>query len=318
MPDVDGRVAVVTGASRGIGLAIARRLVQDGWRVCVTARTPETLAAAAEELNAVAKDPGGGAAHDLGGAAKERAGGAAHDLGGAAKERGGGATEPAGSAAQDLGGGAANVPGSGAAPGSGNADRAIAVAGKADDPAHQAEAVARTMAAYGRLDLLVNNTGINPVYGPMLSLDPAAIRKIFEVNVFASLGWLRQAYDAWLGEHGGAVVNVASIAGLQPSEGLGAYAVSKAALIHLTRQLAIELAPGIRVNAVAPAVVRTEFARKLYEGHEEALSKRYPLGRLGVPDDVAGAVAYLASPDAAWVTGQTLVLDGGLTQSGQL
>jgi NAD(P)-dependent dehydrogenase (short-subunit alcohol dehydrogenase family) len=247
MPD---SVALVTGASRGIGLAIARRLVEDGWRVCVTARTPEPLAAAA----------------------------------------------------QDLGG----------------PERAIAVPGKGDDPAHQADAVARTIEAYGRLDLLVNNTGINPVYGPLLSLDPAAVRKIFDVNVFGTLAWIRQAWDAWLGERGGAVVNVSSIGGLQPAEGLGAYAVSKAALIHLTRQLAIELAPTVRVNAVAPAVVKTEFARMLYEGHEVELAKRYPMGRLGVPEDVAGAVAYLASPDAAWVTGQTLVLDGGLLQTAQL
>jgi len=247
MPD---SVAVVTGSSRGIGLAIARRLVRDGWRVCLTARSPEPLEAALREL--------------------------------------------------------------------GGPERAIAVPGKADDPAHQADAVGRTIAAFGRLDLLVNNAGINPVYGPLIGLDPAAVRKVFEVNVFAVLGWVRQAHGAWLGAHGGAVVNVASVAGVQPAEGLGAYAVSKAALIHLTRQLAVELAPAVRVNAVAPAVVKTDFARKLYEGHEEQLAKRYPAGRLGVPDDVAGAVAYLASADAAWVTGQTLVLDGGLTQTAQL
>ena len=137
-------VALVTGASRGIGLAIARRLVADGWRVGITARTPEPLAAAAQEL--------------------------------------------------------------------GGPERAIAVPGKADDPAHQADAVARTVEAFGSLDLLVNNTGINPVYGPLLGVDPAAVRKVFEVNVFGVLGWIRQAWDAWLGGHGGAVVNVSSIA----------------------------------------------------------------------------------------------------------
>lgn len=244
------RVALVTGASRGIGLAIAQRLVRDGWRVCITARKPEPLEVAAEEL--------------------------------------------------------------------GGAERAIAVPGKGDDEAHHADAVARTVTAFGRLDLLVNNTGINPVYGPLLGQDPAAVRKVFDVNVFGTLNLIRQAHRQWLGEHGGSVVNVSSIAGLQPAEGLGAYAMSKAALIHLTRQLAIELAPGIRVNAVAPAVVETQFARRLFAGQEEELSKRYPMGRLGVPEDVAGAVAYLASPDAAWVTGQTIVLDGGISQTAHL
>src|SRR2546423_4004669 len=158
MPD---SVALVTGASRGIGLAIARRLVADGWRVCVTARTAEPLAAAAQEL--------------------------------------------------------------------GGPERAIAVPGKADDPAHQEDAVARTVAAFGRLDLLVNNTGINPVYGPLLGVDPAAVRKVFDVNVFSVLGWIRQACDAWLGGHRGAGGNVAAIGGRQPAEGLGAYPAGKAA-----------------------------------------------------------------------------------------
>jgi NAD(P)-dependent dehydrogenase (short-subunit alcohol dehydrogenase family) len=247
---VEERVAIVTGASRGIGLAIARRLVRDGYRVAVTARNAEPLEAAVAEL--------------------------------------------------------------------GGASYAVGVAGKADDPVHQGDAVTATLGAFGRLDLLVNNAGINPVFGPLIEADPGAVRKVFDVNVFAVIGWVRQAYDAWLGRYGGAVVNVASVAGLQPSPGLGAYAISKAALIHLTRELSVELAPGVRVNAIAPAVVRTQFARALYEGREDEASEAYPLGRLGNPDDVAGAVAYLASADAAWVTGQTLVIDGGLSQTGHL
>ncbi|PYC84034.1 3-oxoacyl-ACP reductase [Streptomyces tateyamensis] len=245
-----GQVALVTGASRGIGLAIARELVERGARVCITARNPEPLAEAVRDL--------GGEAH------------------------------------------------------------AIAVAGKADDPEHQRAAVDRTLEAYGRLDLLVNNTGINPVYGPVLDTDPAAAAKILAVNVLGPLAWTRLACEAWMREHGGAVVNVSSIAGLRTSPGIGMYGVSKAALSRLTMELAGELGPDIRVNAVAPAVVKTKFAEALYVGREEEAAAPYPLKRLGVPEDVAGAVAFLLSDAAAWITGQTLVVDGGVTIGGGL
>ena len=245
MERLDGAVALVTGASRGIGLAVARRLVDEGAKVCVTARKPEALAEAVAAL--------GGEQH------------------------------------------------------------AIGVAGKADDPEHQEAAVAATIAAFGRLDILVNNAGINPAPGPLLSADLGAVRKTFEVNVIGALCWIRAAHRAWMGEHGGAVVNVASVAGLAPSPGIAAYGTSKAALISLTEQLAIELAPAIRVNAVAPAVVKTVFAAALYDGHEEKVAAGYPLRRLGVPEDIAGAVAFLCSADAAWMTGHTMVIDGGVT-----
>ena len=250
MEAMKDRVAIVTGASRGIGLGIAAELVRQGAKVCVTARGADALAAAVAEL--------------------------------------------------------------------GGPDVAIAVPGKADDAEHQAETIARTMAAFGRLDMLVNNTGINPVYGPIADTDPAAAAKILAVNVLAPLAWTRQARDAWMGEHGGSIVNVSSVAGVRASPGIGMYGVSKAALIRLTVELAVELGPQIRVNAVAPAVVKTKFATALYEGREEQVSAAYPLKRLGVPADVAGAVAFLLSDQASWITGQTLVLDGGVTLVGGL
>jgi NAD(P)-dependent dehydrogenase (short-subunit alcohol dehydrogenase family) len=248
MESLKDRVAIVTGASRGIGLGIAAELVRQGARVCVTARGAEPLAAAVARL--------------------------------------------------------------------GGPDVAVAVAGKADDPDHQAEAVTRTIEAFGSLDMLVNNAGINPVFGPIADTDPGAAAKILAVNVLAPLAWTRRARDAWMGSRGGSVVNVASVAALRPSPGIGMYGVSKAALIRLTAELAVELGPRIRVNAVAPAVVKTKFATLLYEGREEQVSAAYPLKRLGVPEDVAGAVAFLLSDAASWITGQTLTLDGGLTLTG--
>lgn len=240
-----GRVALVTGASRGIGLAVAQRLVDEGARVCITARKPDPLAEAVTAL--------------------------------------------------------------------GGADHAVAVAGAADDDQHRAAAIATTVETFGRLDVLVNNTGINPVYGPLTEIEPAAARKIMDVNVLATLEWTRAALAAGLGSQGsGAVVNIASIAGLAPSPGIAFYGVSKSALLGLTVQLAAELAPRVRVNAVAPAIVKTRFATALFEGREEEVAAHYPLGRLGVPEDVGAAVAFLASDDAAWITGQTLVLDGGV------
>ncbi|NMO01708.1 SDR family oxidoreductase [Gordonia sp. TBRC 11910] len=244
----DGKTAIVTGASRGIGLAIARRLVDDGARVVITARTRDALDAAVADL--------------------------------------------------------------------GGPSVALAVSGRGDDPVHQDEVIAGAIETFGGADFLVNNAGINPVYGPLMALDLDAARKTHELNVLAALAWAQKVHAAWQGEHGGAIVNVASVAGLRPAPGIGFYGVTKAAVIHLTEELAVELGPNIRVNAVAPGVVKTKFATALYEGREEDVSAAYPLKRLGIPTDIGSVVAFLLSDDAAWMTGQTLVVDGGLLLAG--
>ena len=236
------RVAVVTGASRGIGFAVAQRLVDEGARVVITARRPDALADAAARLG----------------------------------------------------------------------DRAVPVSGNAGDAEHRAEAIATAVRTFGRLDVLINNTGINPAYGTLAELDDDVARKIMDVNVLAALAWSREALRAGLGADGrSAIVNVASVAGIAPAPGIAYYGVSKSALIGLTVQLAAELSPAVRVNAVAPAIVKTRFAAALYENREDEVAAQYPLRRLGEPEDVAGAVAFLASGDASWITGQTLVIDGG-------
>jgi len=192
-------------------------------------------------------------------------------------------------------------------------ERAMYVAGKAHDEEHRANAVGRVMEAYGRVDHLVNNAGTNPVFGPIAELDLGVARKVFETNVVSALGFAQLTWAAWQRDNGGSIVNIASIAGISASPFIGAYGMSKAAMVNLTQQLAHEFAPAVRVNAVAPAVVKTKFASALYEGREQEAAARYPMGRLGVPEDIGGAVGFLTSRDAAWVTGQTLVVDGGLS-----
>ncbi len=246
----EGKVALVTGASRGIGLAIAHRFVAEGARVCITARNADALNAAVAEFPA---------------------------------------------------------------------DSCIAVAGNAKDPIHRQATLDAIANEFGKLDILVNNAGINPVYGPLIDLDLDAARKIAEVNIFGTLAWVQAVvHDSRLGfrHGGGSVLNLSSVAGQTPPPGLGFYGISKAAVAHLTRTLAVELGPDIRVNCIAPAVVKTQFARVLYEGKEAEVAKQYPLQRLGTPEDVAAAAAYLCSDDASWVTGQVLNVDGGLLVAG--
>ncbi|MEU4132836.1 SDR family oxidoreductase [Streptomyces wuyuanensis] len=243
LPPLSGKVALVTGGSRGIGYGVAEAFVARGDRVCITGRGEDALKEAVESLGA---------------------------------------------------------------------DRVIAVAGKAHDEAHQALAVERAMEAFGRVDFLVNNAGTNPVFGPIAELDLNVARKVYETNVVSALGFAQQTWKAWQKDHGGAIVNIASVAGLSASPFIGAYGMSKAAMVNLTLQLAHEFAPVVRVNAIAPAVIKTKFAEALYEGREAEAAAAYPMGRLGIPSDIGGAAAFLTSDQSDWVTGQTLVVDGGI------
>jgi NAD(P)-dependent dehydrogenase (short-subunit alcohol dehydrogenase family) len=167
------------------------------------------------------------------------------------------------------------------------------------------------MAELGGVDILVNNAGTNPTFGPMIDTEPRAVRKVLEVNLEGPLLLAQAAWRSWMRDHGGVVINVASLGGIRPSLGIGMYNTSKAALLHMTRQLAVELAPGVRVNALAPGLVKTHFARALFEHDEEGTAARFPMKRLGVPDDCAGAALFLASDASSWMTGDVLVVDGG-------
>jgi NAD(P)-dependent dehydrogenase (short-subunit alcohol dehydrogenase family) len=176
----------------------------------------------------------------------------------------------------------------------------------------QAQAcVDASIARFGRVDVLVNNAGTNPYFGPLVDIDEVRAAKTVRLNQYAPVMWARLVWKASMAEHGGAIVNVASVGGLLTEPGIGYYNSTKAALIHLTRQLAAELAPGVRVNAVAPGVVRTHLAKSLWEPFEAQLSEALPLKRIGEPDDIADVITFLASAASRWLTGQTLVVDGG-------
>jgi NAD(P)-dependent dehydrogenase (short-subunit alcohol dehydrogenase family) len=246
---LSGRVALVTGGSRGIGRSVSLALAEAGARVAVSSRKEPACAAVVSEI----------------------------------EERGG---------------------------------EAIAVPGNVGREEDAVSVVTTVMERWGRLDILVNNAGTNPEFGPIVGTSLAAVDKIFDVNLKGPLVFTREAVRAWMGEHGGSVINVASEAGIRPDPFIGVYSSSKAALINLTRGLARELGPrGIRVNALAPGLVRTDFARVLVETpeiHDRAVALT-ALGRVGEPEEMAGAVLWLASDAATYVTGAVISVDGGST-----
>ncbi len=238
---LDGKVALVTGASRGIGRAIATAYAAAGAKVMISSRKEDALREAAASMT-------------------------------------------------------------------GEVDVFAANAG---DPEAAWTGVAATIERFGGLDILVNNAATNPYFGPGIGISLEQWDKTFQVNVRGAHIWTQEAWKAALQEHGGVVINIASIGGLSVEPGLAIYNTTKAAVIHLTEVTAAELGPGVRVNAIAPGLVKTDMARALWERHGDAIAARLPLGRLGEPDDIANAALFLASDQASWITGHTLVVDGG-------
>ncbi len=237
---LDGKVALVTGASKGIGKAIAAAYAAAGAKVMLSSRKQEQLEAAAAEI--------------------------------------GGETAVM----------AANA---------GNVE-----AGE--------QVVAATIDRFGGLDILVNNAATNPYYGSTIDVDVSRYDKTFEVNVRGPMFWTQAAWRQAFSTKPGVIVNIASVGGLRAEPTLGVYNLTKAAVIHLTRQLASELGP-TRVVGIAPGLVKTDFAKVLVDNFGDTLAKALPTGRLGEPEDIANLALFLASDAASWITGETYVIDGG-------
>ncbi|HEY3918356.1 MAG TPA: SDR family oxidoreductase [Stellaceae bacterium] len=250
--DLTGKIALITGSSRGIGRAIAEAMAGLGAKVVISSRKAE----ACEDVAAAIRAAGG---------------------------------------------------------------QATAIPCNVGDKAQLEALVGKTRAAFGAIDILVNNVGANPSLGPLVELNDEAFDRVFANNVKSALQLSSLVLPEMAKRRDGAVIFISSIAALRASAGINAYGAAKAALIQLARGLAAEWgAHNIRVNAIAPGLIKTDFARALWE--DEALARRRiaetPLGRLGEPHDIAGVAVLLASPAGSFITGQTIVVDGGVTIAG--
>lgn len=254
--DLTGKVAIITGSSRGIGRAIAEAYAAAGATVVISSRKLSACEAVADAINAQHGE-----------------------------------------------------------------ERAIAIAASISDKAALEALVAQTRQRLGRIDLLVCNAASNPYYGPMAGISDDQFRKIFDNNVLANHWLITMVAPEMIERKDGAIIVISSIGGLIGSDVIGAYNVSKAADFQLVRNLAMEFGPhNVRVNAIAPGVIRTDFARTLWEdpAAEARLKSATPLGRIGEPEEIAGTAVYLASRAGAYVTGQGIVVDGGSTIKGTL
>ncbi|KLR62588.1 dehydrogenase of unknown specificity, short-chain alcohol dehydrogenase like [Actinobacteria bacterium IMCC26207] len=248
---LDGKVALITGASRGIGAAMAAEFVAAGAKVMISSRKEAALVETAAAIESRFGDSVG--------------------------------------------------------------DAQVAVfEANAGNPEAAEACVSATIERFGRLDILVNNAATNPYMGSMIEIDLPRLDKTYDVNLRGAFVWAQQAWKQSMAEHGGNIINISSIGGLSVETSIGHYNVTKAALLHLTRSLAKELAPGVRVNALCPGLVKTDMARALWESGEDAISQMIPLHRLGEPEDIARAALFLASDASSWITGTSIVVDGGM------
>jgi NAD(P)-dependent dehydrogenase (short-subunit alcohol dehydrogenase family) len=249
--DLSGKVAVVTGSSRGIGRAIVERMAEQGAKVVVSSRNQEPCDEVAAAINAKYGET-----------------------------------------------------------------RAIAVAANISSKEKLTHLVDEAMRAFGQIDVLVCNAASNPHYGPMATLPDDKFRKILENNVIANHWLVGMVSPQMIARKDGAIIIVSSIGGLKGNAIIGAYNISKAADFQLARNLAVELGPhNVRINCIAPGLIRTDFARALWENPDNLKNStsRTPLGRIGEPDEIAGAAIYLASKAGTFMTGQMIVVDGGAT-----
>jgi NAD(P)-dependent dehydrogenase (short-subunit alcohol dehydrogenase family) len=248
---LEGRVAIITGGSRGIGRAIALRLAEAGASIVVSSRKLDSVQAVADEIGA--------------------AGG-----------------------------------------------KALALRAHVGETQEVNALVQQTLDTFGRLDIAVNNAATNPHFGPLLTADEGQWDKILDTNTKGAFRICKAVVPTMQAQGGGKIINMASIAGLRPSAGMGIYGISKSALIMLTQVLARELGPdNIQVNAIAPGVIKTRFSQLLWQTPQisEPTLAHMPLGRFGEPEDVAGLALYLASSASDYVTGAVFVVDGGLNVS---